>query len=139
MSSSGNATFSRLQNSHRLFFNFISISRDDDDDDDDVLKYVPSSRDLTLCIMHDVSEDLPWNESKEDKTEIMNGIFVEISRRNGRSSDAARKKRVSRRDLIACFTFQCYRRFLRRIELLIFLKAIAMLQRANLTKYFLSM
>ena len=28
--------------------------------------------------MHDVSEDLPWNESKENKTEIMNGIFVEF-------------------------------------------------------------
>lgn len=68
----------------------------------------------------------------------MKDVFVYVSRQSGRFSDAARNERISRRDLIACFTFQCYRRFLRRIELLIFLKAIAKRQRANLTKYFLS-
>lgn len=46
---------------------------------------------------------------QKDKTE--RHFRLNFTTRAERSPDAVRKtKRVSRRDLIACFTFQCYRR-----------------------------
>lgn len=73
--------------------------------------------------IYDASEEICY-KSKANVTilTIMRNIPLPYFKIKRNILRCRTNKRVRRRNLIACFTFQCYRRFLRRIKLLILLK-----------------